>query len=109
MPVFILTDIEGSSAKWERHSRAMEKALFLHGQILRQTIESHVGTVIKHTGDGFFVVFTAGDALGCALSVQQKLQDEDWGELEELRVRIALNAGESMQRGKDYFGPAITV
>lgn len=107
MLVFMLTDIEASSEKWERNRLAMNQALIKHDSILRLSIEQHSGKVVKHTGDGFFAVFNDGDPLGCAIDIERMIQEEDWNEISEMRVRIALNSGEADKHGEDYYGPAV--
>lgn len=107
MPIFLFTDIEGSTKKWEEFPHEMKKVLPMHDQIIRSVVERHGGTVIKHTGDGIFAVFEAGRPLHCALDIQRELADHDWGSVSELRVRIGLHAGLSEKRGDDYFGPVI--
>jgi len=103
----MLTDIEGSSGLWEKHRDLMGAALSHHDAILAGCVTKYGGTVVKHTGDGMFAVFGSGNPLGCALAVQYMLQQEDWGDLGELRVRIALHAGQAEQRGDDYYGLAV--
>jgi predicted ATPase/class 3 adenylate cyclase/Tfp pilus assembly protein PilF len=107
MPVFFLSDIEKSTLKWEQHADVMGQCLIRHDAILTETIGRHGGRVVKHTGDGFFAVFDPGDPLSCVIEIQKRLAREDWGPIGDLRVRVALNAGEAEQRGEDYFGPAI--
>ncbi len=107
MAIFLFTDIEGSTKKWEEHPELMKKCLIRHDAIIAENVESHGGKVIKHTGDGFFVVFDDGQPIECALNVQKRLAKENWGELGDLRVRIGLHAGHADKRGDDYFGPVI--
>jgi len=107
MPIFFLSDIEKSTEKWEKYRDIMGQILSRHDAILTELISRHAGRVIKHTGDGFFAVFDSGDPLLCALEIQKRLAREDWGQIGDLRVRIALNTGEAEQRADDYFGPAI--
>lgn len=107
LPVFLLTDIEGSTQLWEKHQTAMGQALTRHDTILRELIEKHDGRIIKHTGDGIFAVFKSNRSLHCALAIQQRFAAENWHPLPALRIRVALNAGEAEQRGNDYFGPAV--
>ncbi len=107
MPVFFLTDIEGSTEKWEKYRTAMGDALMRHDAILEESIKRYGGKIIKHTGDGFFAVFEGGDPLKCALEIQKRLSEETWGPIGELRIRIAINAGTADKRGDDYFGPAV--
>jgi predicted ATPase/class 3 adenylate cyclase len=116
MPIFLFSDIEGSTALWQQYGRDMAAALLLHDSILGQTVRDFGGEVIKHTGDGIFAVF--GDAtalqmaLTCALEIQRRLSAQAWGTLGELRVRLALHTGEADYHqqaawggeGEDYFG-----
>jgi len=107
MPTFLFTDIEGSTQKWEQNPAAMKPALARHDEILRTAIAAHGGRIIKHTGDGIFALFDAGQPLACALAVQRALQSENWGKIGEIRVRIGLHAGAAEKSGEDYFGPVI--
>ncbi|MFP4345147.1 MAG: ATP-binding protein [Anaerolineales bacterium] len=104
MPTFLFTDIEGSTDLWSRYPHAMEGVLKRHDRLLEELIIRHGGQVVKHTGDGFFAVFDGGEPLTCALAVQKRLADEAWGEVGELRVRMALHTGVAQQREADYFG-----
>lgn len=107
MAIFLFTDIEGSTKKWEQYPEEMTKLLPIHDQIIKSAVEQQNGTVIKHTGDGIFAVFEAGRPLHSALTIQKEMEQNDWGSIGELRVRIGLHAGISEKRGEDYFGPVI--
>lgn len=54
---FLLTDIVESTAKWSRHSEAMQRDLARHDLIVRDTIQNAGGNPFKHTGDGMFACF----------------------------------------------------
>ncbi|HIE05873.1 MAG TPA: adenylate/guanylate cyclase domain-containing protein, partial [bacterium (Candidatus Stahlbacteria)] len=107
MAVFLFTDLEGSTERWEKYKDEMERVLPRHDAILSEEIERSGGRIIKHTGDGVFAVFEGGDPLGCAVAIQGRFAAEDWGVIGELRVRIGLHAGVAQQRGDDYFGPVV--
>jgi predicted ATPase/Tfp pilus assembly protein PilF len=107
MSIFLFTDIEGSTKKWEERPDEMKQCLAKHDRILNETIAKHSGQVIKHTGDGVFAVFDEGKPLLCALKIQEQFADEDWGSFKELRIRIGLHAGLAEKRGKDYFGSVV--
>ncbi|MEO0225463.1 MAG: tetratricopeptide repeat protein [candidate division WOR-3 bacterium] len=107
MSVFLFTDIEGSTTKWEKHRVEMSRALALHDEIIGRLIGEYGGKVIKHTGDGFFAIFERGEPLQCAIAIQKEIEKQDWRQVGDLRVRIALNAGAAEKRGDDYFGPVI--
>jgi len=104
---FLFTDIEGSTRLWEKYGDVMGAALQQHDAILENEIGRWGGQIIKHTGDGIFAVFPAGNPLEYVLHVQRKLRTQDWGVIGELRVRYAIHAGDAQQRNGDYFGATI--
>ncbi|OCB57027.1 cyclase [Mycobacterium vulneris] len=96
---FLLTDIEGSTRRWEADADAMRTALTRHDEVLRTAVESHGGQVFKHTGDGICAVFTSpSSAVDAALAAQLAL---------ELPVRMGIATGEAERRDADYFGVAL--
>lgn len=107
MLVFLLTDIEKSTEKWERHRGKMGDVLARHDAILKEVIEDFDGQIVKHTGDGIFAIFEQGAPLHCAIEIQKRFAQENWGDIDELRIRIGLHAGEAERRGNDYFGSAV--
>ena len=105
---FLFTDIEGSTALWERYPEAMRQALARHDAILREAIAAHRGHVFKTIGDAFCAAFsTAPEALAAAAAAQRALHGESWGEVGPLRVRMALHTGAAELRDGDYFGPPL--
>lgn len=110
MPIFIFTDIQKSTQRWEKHREAMSAAMKRHDAIIGGRIEAAGGRIVKHTGDGMFAMFDAGAAdntLQCILDIQRDFGAEDWGTLGELRIRVGLHTGDAEQRGGDFFGPTI--
>jgi class 3 adenylate cyclase len=88
---FLFTDIEGSTKLWERHPEGMQRALALHDEILRGSIEEHGGYVFKTVGDAFCCAFpTAPDALEAALEIQRRLLSSEWEQSGPLRVEDGL-------------------
>jgi class 3 adenylate cyclase len=53
--MFLLTDVEGSTALWEEAPEAMRAALTRHDALVRAAVVEHHGNVVKTTGDGFHV------------------------------------------------------
>lgn len=106
--VFLFSDIEGSTHRWERHHEAMETALMRHDAMVRAAIETQCGYIFKTVGDAFCAAFrNADEAIAAAARAQTALQAEDFSEVEGLRVRMALHAGVSTERDGDYFGPTV--
>jgi predicted ATPase/class 3 adenylate cyclase len=107
---FLFTDLEGSTKLWEQFPREMKAALARHDEILRRSIESHGGQVIKTTGDGVHAVFDTGiGGIDAARAAQQALLNTAWDEIKphSLRVRMGLHTGEAHERSGDYYGPAL--
>jgi predicted ATPase/class 3 adenylate cyclase len=116
---FLFTDIVDSTPLWEKYPDAMKSALAKHDSILRETIETNCGYVIKTTGDGVHAVFaTALDAILSAIAVQRNLQSvirtdsavpipsDSTADL-QLKVRVGLHTGEAELRDGDYFGQTL--
>ncbi len=109
MPVFLYTDIEGSTQLWEKHGQVMGDVLDRHDEILMHCLEACGGEHVKNTGDGMMVVFNEGESepLQCALAMQRRLAAEEWPDIDELRIRVAIHAGPAEARAADYFGPVV--
>jgi predicted ATPase/class 3 adenylate cyclase len=101
---FLFTDIEGSTAHWERNRTATALVVARYLTLLDAAIATHGGVHFKTVGDAVQAAFpTVSDAVAAALAGQQSLFAEDYGAVGELQVRMALHAGEAEpdQRG-DY-------
>ncbi|MEJ2735987.1 MAG: adenylate/guanylate cyclase domain-containing protein, partial [Anaerolineae bacterium] len=113
MPVFLFTDIEGSTRLWEAHTAEMGAVIARHDALLQEVVSPSGGRITKHTGDGITAAFEAGEPLACALQAQVRFATEAWGAIGELRIRVGLHAGAAEwiagvegQAG-DYFGPPV--
>ncbi|MEX1296370.1 MAG: adenylate/guanylate cyclase domain-containing protein [Candidatus Limnocylindrales bacterium] len=105
---FLFTDIEGSTRLLARHAAAMPGVLARHHGLLAEAIDRHGGSVFETVGDAVYGAFSApGAALQAAVEVQGRLASEDWGEVGELRVRMAVHSGAVEVRGRHYFGAAL--
>ena len=105
---FLFTDIESSTALWERDGARMSQALAAHDVLARGVVESHHGTVVKMTGDGVHAVFDdAIHALAATLDLQQALTDPAATCGMPLRVRCGLHLGIVERRDNDYFGSTV--
>ena len=105
---FLFSDLEGSTALFERHPLAMQSVLARHDELLRAAVEGHDGHVVKFTGDGVHAVFaSASCAIDAAIAVQRSMASEAWPHDIDLRVRIGVHTGESVYRDGDYFGSEV--
>lgn len=107
---FLFTDVEGSTALWERSPDAMREAMALHDQLAAQVVERHGGRLVKSRGEGdsLFVVFDrASDALAAAVALQSCYADTHWPGGLVLSARVSVHSGEAHARDGDYYGPTI--
>jgi predicted ATPase/class 3 adenylate cyclase len=105
---FLFSDIEGSTRRWDAHADAMRDAVRRHDEIVRSEIERRRGYVFKTIGDAFCAAFwSVGEALEAAVDSQRRLGRENFADVDELRVRMAIAAGEADERSGDYFGMAV--
>ncbi len=105
---FLFSDIEGSTARWERDRAAMQDALRRHDALMRTAIAKHNGYVFKTIGDAFCAAFAhPEDAVAAILDAQVALAAEDFSAIDGLRVRAAVHIGAADERDGDYFGPTV--
>ena len=105
---FLFTDLEDSSAAWERRPATTRLALHYHDQTASELTRAHGGVLIKHTGDGIKSVFLSpSDAVSAAIQMQRRFQQESWGGVDRMRVRIGLHTGDATPDGDDYYGGVI--
>jgi class 3 adenylate cyclase len=105
----LFTDIEGSTRLTQRvgDARAMS-VLRTHDEVVRNAIESHGGSEVKHTGDGLMAAFrSVVSGLESAVQIQQRLAGTNSGPGEPLKVRIGMSAGEPVTEHGDLFGAAV--
>lgn len=108
MMAFLLTDIEGSTYRWEAFPEDMKGALEKHDHIIKTAAVRHGGHVFHTAGDAFHIAFTTpSSAVLAALEAQRALSAEDFTTTQGLKVRMAVHAGPVEVRGGDYFGPGI--
>lgn len=108
----VFTDVEGSTELWQIDEELFEQALLRHDQIVRSALAAaEEGYEVKHTGDGFFLVFAdAAVAAGFCIDIQTQLLAETWPrELGRLRTRIGLHYGRARLVADDYRGPAVNL
>lgn len=78
-PIFVCTDIEGSTALWAKDPQAMSDALSLHDDLMRKELLRCNGYEITTAGDAFQLAFhRVSDAILYCMHVQEKLLKVDW-------------------------------
>src|SRR5262245_8883853 len=105
---FLLTDVEGSSKRWERTAAALAIAVPRHYEILDEVVAGHGGVRPVEQGEGDSVVGAfarASDAVAAAVDAQRRFLAEQWPDGADLHVRMAIHTGEAQLRDEgNYFG-----
>jgi class 3 adenylate cyclase len=102
---FLLSDVEGSTQRWEEAPEAMAAAIPRHDELLEAAIVAHGGVrpVEQGGGDSVLGAFNrASDAVAAAIAAQRALIAEPWPAGAELRVRVAVHTGEAQIRDHSY-------
>ena len=106
--VFLMTDVVGSTALWERHEHAMPTVSTRHDEIVHGVVGVSGGRVFKHTGDGMIAAFDdAEPAIVAARDACEGLATESMVVPDRIRIRTSLHAGPATERDGDLFGPAL--
>ena len=106
--VFLFTDIESSTSRWESDRAAMAADLAQHDELLGSAVAAHGGRRFTHTGDGLGAAFpTAGSAIAAAVAGQAALAGATWSGAAPLRVRMAIHAGAAEARAGTFLGPTL--
>jgi predicted ATPase/class 3 adenylate cyclase len=106
--VFLFSDIEGSTRRWDQHPEAMIEALRRHDALMREAIGAHGGHVFKTIGDAFCCAFDAvPSAVDAAVEAQRAIAAASWSDVGGLAVRMAIHVGLADERDGDYFGPSV--
>ena len=108
----MFTDLEGSTQMISEHGdEGSMKLLRAHNALIRDTLRSHSGKEIKHTGDGFMVSFTSAvSAVECAIDIQEKLADDNLEDPNKaMLLRIGISAGEPVRNDKQLYGAAVNI
>lgn len=108
---FLFTDIEDSSALWDRQTNDMRESHAVHNEVITAAIQAAGGEIVKDRGDGYMAVFTSPQrALEAAAAAQRGLANTDWSRLgRELKVRMGVHTGVAESRDGDYYGPDVNI
>jgi class 3 adenylate cyclase/tetratricopeptide (TPR) repeat protein len=105
----LFTDLVGSTEL--SASRSPEDADQLrreHFALLRARIATAGGAEVKNLGDGLMAAFPASSAaIGCAVAMQQGVEQAARGGTAPLELRVGVSAGEATKEDGDYFGEPV--
>ncbi|MGH3659020.1 MAG: adenylate/guanylate cyclase domain-containing protein, partial [Micromonosporaceae bacterium] len=106
---FVLTDIVGSVALWERDAEAMSEAVARHDAIVDREVAAAGGELVraKGEGDSTFSVFAHPARVAAAAAIEGAIDEEEWPAAAGLRVRVGVHTGDAESRDGDWYGPAV--
>ncbi len=106
--VFLFTDIEGSTRRWEAYGDEMRRCVTRYEQLSRDCVTADGGVVVKSLGDGTMAAFTSVDAaIRCAVTLQRRLHAENWSPVPPLTARMGVHVGSCEPVLGDYFGVVV--
>lgn len=106
----MFTDMKDSTNITTRLGDAKAMELFrTHDSTVRDVLQSHGGSEVKHTGDGFMIsFFSVSSAVECAISIQKRFASYNKNDpTTPIHLRIGLSAGEPVTEGQDLFGSTV--
>jgi predicted ATPase/class 3 adenylate cyclase len=100
---FVFTDIELSSAHWQRDEEAMCRVMPSHHQLIEAAFCKWRGTVLRGEGDSCVALFPSPvDALEASGDIQRELGRAPWEV--DLKVRVGLHTGRVYQLSESEYG-----
>jgi len=112
LSALMITDMVGYARLSHRNEVLALRLLDEHNRLIRDSVVSHGGREIKHTGDGFLVEFpSALQAVSCSIDIQRRLHERNDHSVkpERFSVRIGLHVGDVVYRSGDVFGDGVNI
>mmetsp|Transcript_6006 Transcript_6006/g.20483 ORF Transcript_6006/g.20483 Transcript_6006/m.20483 type:complete len:1835 (+) Transcript_6006:197-5701(+) len=98
--VLCITDIQNSTALWDKFPTEMNVAQMMHDRLMRSLLKEHCAYECSTEGDSFTLAFhDPVDAVGYCVDVQEKLMKENWPEvLEDGGGSIIMNGDDTKKK-----------
>ncbi|MFZ3211374.1 MAG: nickel-binding protein [Terriglobales bacterium] len=110
--VVMFTDIAGSTAlAGQLGDHRFHDILKTHNAVIREALNRHAGTEVKHTGDGILASFlSVCQGVECAVTIQNGFAVHNRNsEVQSIKVRVGLSAGEPVADHRDLFGATVNL
>ena len=105
----LFTDIAHStSIRTDIGEDAFDSVRERHDSVLRQSVESNHGRIVKYTGDGCMAVFEgAAPAVAAGVQIQQAFERRARTSSQPIQVRIGISLGDAVTTDDDLHGLAV--
>jgi WD40 repeat protein/DNA-binding SARP family transcriptional activator len=104
----LVTEIDDAERLWEQDGGAMGASVEQYARILTDAVEGSDGRITTAEGDMIEATFAdVQEAAAAAAAAQRAIEVSSWGELGELRSRMAIDVGEVQVRPEGVEGPVI--
>jgi len=111
--VVMFTDIVGSTAlAGQLGDQGFHSVLKTHNAVIRDALNRHAGTEVKHVGDGILASFlSVCQGVECAVTIQKGFAAHNLNnsDVQPIKVRVGLSAGEPVAEHKDLFGATVNL
>ena len=111
--VVMFTDIQGSTAYFEKHGDSAGLLMVQQcNDCLCSIVDGHGGRVIKTIGDGMLATFEdCGQSVQASIKMQHGLQhiSNFQHETDSVAIRIGIHCDEGIVRSRDVFGDVVNV
>jgi class 3 adenylate cyclase len=110
--VVMFTDIAGSTTlTCQLGDERFHEVLKTHNALIREALNGHSGTEVKHTGDGILASFASVcRGVECAVAIQRAFgARKPDSAVQPIKVRVGLSAGEPVADHKDLFGTVVNL
>jgi class 3 adenylate cyclase len=110
--VVMFTDIAGSTAlAGQLGDRRFHDVLKTHDAVIREALNNHAGTEVKHVGDGILASFqSVAQGVECAVAIQRAFAARNLdARTQPIMVRVGLSAGEPVADDRDLFGTTVNL
>ncbi|MFQ5937416.1 MAG: tetratricopeptide repeat protein [Acidiferrobacterales bacterium] len=112
LAAILYADVAGYSRLTGEDEEGTHRRLSEYLNLVSAAVEEHHGKVVHYAGDAVLADFnTVTDALGCAATIQQDLQErnKDLPEERKVQFRIGINLGEVIVDRDDIYGDGVNV
>lgn len=106
----LFTDLKDSTTIMQQQGHIVAiQLLEQHDNIIENSIKTHDGRVVKHTGDGYMASFASlSNAVKCGIAIQRAFANFNEQQPKiPMHVRVGINAGLPIERGNDLFGTTV--